>query len=110
MKKPRHPSALALVAGALASILQPPYVTSPSAWAQKHLVVADGPRAGSRWDPSLTPLLVPVLDALAPATVLTIEAPRAADVGRSARERAGLAHDATRAFLARRTAHRFAPA
>lgn len=51
-----------------------------------------------------------MLDALAPATVLTIEAPRAADVGRSARERAGLAHDATRAFLARRTAHRFAPA
>lgn len=68
MKKPRHPSALALVAGALASILQPPYVTSPSAWAQKHLVVADGPRAGSRWDPSLTPLLVPVLDALAPGS------------------------------------------
>lgn len=68
MKKPRHPSALALVAGALASILQPPYVTLPSAWAQKNLVVADGPRAGSRWDPMLTPLLVPVLDALAPGS------------------------------------------
>lgn len=65
MSKLRHPSALALVAGALASILQPPTVAVPSAWAQKHLVVADGPRAGSRWDPELTPQLVPVLDSLA---------------------------------------------
>lgn len=68
MKRPRHPSALALVAGTLASILQPPTVTSPSAWAQAHLVVADGPLAGSRWDPKLTPQLVPVLDALAPGS------------------------------------------
>ena len=64
--KPRHPSALALVAGALASILQPPLVVTPSAWAQKNLIVSDGPRAGSRWDPSLTPQMVPILDALAP--------------------------------------------
>lgn len=64
--KPRHPSALALVAGALASILQPPLVVTPSAWAQKNLIVSDGPRAGSRWDPLLTPQMVPILDALAP--------------------------------------------
>ena len=66
--KPGHPSALKLVAAALASILMPPVVTSPSAWAQKHLVVADGPKAGFRWDPALTPPLVPVLDALTPGS------------------------------------------
>lgn len=65
MKKPRHPSALALVAGALASIFQPPLVVTPSAWAERHLVVADGPRAGGGWDPKLTPQMVPILDALA---------------------------------------------
>lgn len=68
MKKPRHPSALVLVAGALASIFQPPSVVLPSAWAQKHLVVADGPRAGTLWDPKLTPQMVPILDALAPGS------------------------------------------
>ena len=68
MSRPRHPSALALVAGALASILQPAAAVSPSAWAAKHLVVADGPRAGSRWDPGLTPQMVPILDALAPGS------------------------------------------
>ncbi len=82
MKKPGHPSALALVAGALASILQPPDAVSPSAWAQKHLVVADGPRAGSRWDPSLTPQMVPILDALAPgATWNKVAVRKSAQVG-----------------------------
>lgn len=65
MSKPRHPSALVLVAGALASIFQPALAITPSAWAEKNLVVADGPRAGSRWDPKLTPQMVPILDALA---------------------------------------------
>jgi sugar phosphate isomerase/epimerase len=45
-----------------------------------------------------------LLDALAPDVVLTLETPRAADAGRPARERARIAIDATRAFLARRIA------
>ena len=43
-----------------------------------------------------------ILDALPPATVLTVEIPRAADAGRAPGERARLAYDATRAFLAHR--------
>lgn len=44
--------------------------------------------------------LAAILAALAPSTVLTVEAPRAADVDRAPRERARLAHEATRSFLA----------
>lgn len=66
MSKPRHRSALALVAATLAGIFQPPAVIAPSAWAKANLVIADGPRAGSHWDPALTPQLVPILDALQP--------------------------------------------
>ncbi|MCC7040434.1 MAG: sugar phosphate isomerase/epimerase [Burkholderiales bacterium] len=44
--------------------------------------------------------LAAILAALAPSTVLTVEIPRAADAGRSPRERARLAYEATRAWLA----------
>lgn len=44
--------------------------------------------------------LAAILAALAPSTVLTVEIPRAADAGRTPRERARLAYAATRAYLA----------
>ncbi len=59
-------SALALVAMSLAMGIAPDTVVQPSAWAATNLVVADGPRAGEKWDASLTPQLVEILDCLAP--------------------------------------------
>lgn len=59
-------SALAVIAGVLAAIITPQAEVMPSAWAREHLIVPDGPRAGQRWDPALTPYAVPILDDLAP--------------------------------------------
>lgn len=59
-------SAVAVVAATLASIIAPPETLSPSAWAQKHLVVPDGPHAGELWDATLTPHLIEPLDMMAP--------------------------------------------
>jgi sugar phosphate isomerase/epimerase len=42
-----------------------------------------------------------LLDALPDNVAISVEVPRSSDVGRSARERATLAGDATRAWLAR---------
>lgn len=58
-------SALAIIASAFALTIAPPTIVKPSAWAATHLVVVDGPRAGHRWDPALTPQLVEILDCLA---------------------------------------------
>lgn len=62
----RFPSALPLVAGILAAILAPPAPLVPSAWAAANLVVPDGPRAGGRWDPALTPYVPEIIDCLGP--------------------------------------------
>lgn len=51
-----------------------------------------------------------ILDALVPDVMLTIEAPRIIDTGRSPYERANLAHAALRAFLARRAVEPPSPA
>lgn len=64
----RHPSAMALIAATLAAFLTPVASVKPSAWAADNLIVADGPRAGMKWDSGLTPQLVPVLDALQPGS------------------------------------------
>ncbi|MCQ0986412.1 phage terminase large subunit family protein [Jiella marina] len=61
----KHPNALVLIAGIFAGILAPQPPMTPSAWA-KDLVVPDGPRAGSRWDVSLTPYVPEIIDALGP--------------------------------------------
>lgn len=66
MAKSQHPRALALFAGIFAGILAPSAPMTPSAWAKEHLVVPDGPRAGSRWDMSLTPYVPEIIDALGP--------------------------------------------
>ncbi|KQU77719.1 terminase [Mesorhizobium sp. Root102] len=58
-------SALAVVAGALASIIMPPDRALPSAWAKANLVVPDGPKSGELWDSSLTPYIIEPLDMMA---------------------------------------------
>jgi phage terminase large subunit GpA-like protein len=58
--------ALALVAERFAAVLAPQEGVLPSEWAAANLVVPDGPRAGTLWDPSLTPYLIEPLDLLAP--------------------------------------------
>lgn len=60
--------ALALVAAAFAIGLAPDPVVSPVAWGEEHLVVADGPHAGEKWAPELTPYLVEPLEMIAPSS------------------------------------------
>jgi phage terminase large subunit GpA-like protein len=59
-------NALAVVAGALAAVFAPPEPVTPSVWAREHLIVPDGPLAGERWDPALTPYASVIMDELAP--------------------------------------------
>jgi phage terminase large subunit GpA-like protein len=60
------PRALPIIAAALASIFAPPQPLVPSKWMAEHLIVPDGPRAGGRWDPNLTPYVAEIVDALEP--------------------------------------------
>jgi phage terminase large subunit GpA-like protein len=76
-----HASALRIIAAALALTLQPPTTLSPSAWAAEHLVEVEGPRAGSRWDPSLTPYIPPIIDAFAEEGVTKVTVMKSAQVG-----------------------------
>lgn len=59
-------SALAVVAGALAAGIAPPRKISPVEWAKQNLIVPDGPLAGEKWSPDLTPYVVEPLEMLAP--------------------------------------------
>ena len=58
--------ALPLIAGIFAALVMPGEPVTPSAWAAKNLVVADGPRAGGRYDPTLAPYAAPIIDAFGP--------------------------------------------
>lgn len=60
------PNALALVAGIFAAAFMPPEPVKPSEWMAAEMVVPDGPRAGSKWDPSLAPYVAAVVDPLGP--------------------------------------------
>lgn len=60
------PRALPLIAGIFASIVAPSEPVTPSQWAAANLIVPDGPRAGGRWDPSLTPYVPPIIDEFGP--------------------------------------------
>ena len=62
------PKAISVVALALAAVFTPPAPLVPSAWAKENFVVPDGPRAGKKWDDSLTPYVGPFLDTLTPDT------------------------------------------
>lgn len=77
---PRH--AAAMVAAALALGLMPDPVTDPVTWGADHLVLADGPHAGARWDPDVTPYFREPLSLLAadsPHTYVTVR--KSAQVG-----------------------------
>lgn len=58
-------TALAIIAAALAAGIAPDRSIAPSAWASENLIVADGPLAGEKYDLSLTPYAVEILDHLA---------------------------------------------
>jgi phage terminase large subunit GpA-like protein len=58
--------ALPIVAGVLAAILSPPAPVTPSAWAAQNLIAPEGPQAGGRWDPALTPYVPAMIDPLGP--------------------------------------------
>lgn len=53
-----------IVSRSLSSALAPDPVVLPSEWARENLIVADGPLANEKWNPSLTPQLVEILDCL----------------------------------------------
>lgn len=61
-----HPRVLPLIAGVFAAIFATRDPIKPSAWAAQNLIVPDGPRAGGRWDPTLTPYIAPIIDELGP--------------------------------------------
>lgn len=68
--------AFSIVLGAMALGIGPDRVVQPSAWAAENLVVADGPQAGNKWDPELTPYLPEILDNLgidSPHNLVTIK-------------------------------------
>jgi phage terminase large subunit GpA-like protein len=60
------PKALPLIAGIFAAMLAPGEPVVPSAWGAKNLTVVDGPRAGGKWDPTLSPYVAPIVDILGP--------------------------------------------
>lgn len=71
-----------IIASALAEAIRPPARLHLSDWCARHLVVADGPLVGSRWDPSLTPQLVDIIDCLSldhPATTVVLR--KSAQIG-----------------------------
>jgi len=57
-------SAHDIVFKALSETLAPDPIVKPSEWARDTMIVADGPKAGEKWDPSLTPQLIEILDCL----------------------------------------------
>jgi phage terminase large subunit GpA-like protein len=73
-----YPSARAIVAGALAAILEPPNPIAASQWAAENFIVPDGARAGGAWDLSLTPYIVEPLDNIGPESPVNEEAVRKA--------------------------------
>jgi phage terminase large subunit GpA-like protein len=62
-----EPSALAIIAGAMAAMFDPGEEVTPAEWAAKNLVVPDGPRAGELFNLELTPYLVEPLNFFADA-------------------------------------------
>lgn len=70
------PSALGLIVQALVSVITPPQPLVPSQWMADNLFVPDGPRAGGRWDPLLTPYVADIVDALGPDAANTMVAVR----------------------------------
>ena len=75
MRSKTKKSALALMIAALVSGFAPKEIEMPSQWAAQNIVVPDGPQAGSKWDPDLTPQLPEILDCLSsedPSNTVTV--------------------------------------
>lgn len=66
MKVALKRSALAVIAGALATAVRPPEPLPPARWAEENLVVPDGPMAGEYWNRNLALHLVEIVDGLGP--------------------------------------------
>ncbi len=66
MKVSLSRSALSVVARAMIDAITPPPPLPPSAWAERHLVVPDGPLAGELWSRDQGLHLVEIIDALGP--------------------------------------------
>lgn len=62
MKVKLSRSAFTIVGAALAAAIEPPPAVRPSEWAARNLVLPDGPKAGEKFNPVITPYLVEVLD------------------------------------------------
>lgn len=64
-------SAREVLIRAMRNVIAPAPPITPSQWAANNLVVPDGPRAGERWDPLLTPYVVEPLDNMGPESPVT---------------------------------------
>jgi phage terminase large subunit GpA-like protein len=74
-------------------IIQPPAEITPSQWAAANLIVPDGPHAGEKWDPALTPYIVEPLDQMGPASSVNRQVIRkAAQTGFSIMAICGVGH------------------
>lgn len=61
-------SALDVISRVLIELFEPVAEVTPSQWAAENLTVPDGPKAGEKWDPKLTPYIVEPLDSMGPAS------------------------------------------
>lgn len=78
----QNPDALSIVAHALARGLRPDPQVLPAEWAAQHLILADGPKAGFKWDPAVTPYAVEILNCLASTSAHTrVTVHKSAQVG-----------------------------
>jgi hypothetical protein len=60
---------------AMAAMVAPDPIISPTAWAAENIIVPDGPYAGQRWSAPLTPYISEPLDCLAshdPSNVVSV--------------------------------------
>ena len=67
-------AALALYAREVAALARPPRKVLPAEWAAQNLIVPDGPRANTLWDPTLTPYVVEPLNNSGPDSPVNKEA------------------------------------
>jgi len=86
-------NARAAVLEAMSAVISPAAAISPTQWAAANLIVPDGPRAGERWDPAMTPYVVEPLDNMGPESVVNKQVIRkSAQTGFSMMAIAGVGH------------------
>lgn len=86
-------SALTVLLRAMAPLAAPPPPITPSQWATEHLIVPDGPLAGEKWSPALTPYVVEPLDNMGPDSAVNKQSIRkSAQTGFTVMAIAGAGH------------------